>query len=180
MKPGARLLAVDDSPFTRGRDEKTFLVGLLFRGLILESAAKEEVTVDGDDAIEAICSLYEETGREARIILLHGTTFAGFNMVPLRELAERTGIPVAAFLERAPDIYEVISALEKAGLTRKALIMDRNPPYERFETERGPIFCSYVGVGREDVASLIDKYSVESRMPEQLRVAHIVAGLLGE
>jgi len=40
-----RILAVDDSPFERGKDAETSLVGIMFRDLIMELSLRERVSV---------------------------------------------------------------------------------------------------------------------------------------
>ena len=177
MKEGARILAVDDAPFDREMDAQTSLVGLLFRRMVLERARRDVVTIDGDDSLPVIGHLFFETREEARLIMLHGTTVAGFNVIDVGGLHSATGVPVAAFLEEMPDEEKVFRALRRLGYDEKIGIVRSNPPYERFLTKKGPIYCSYIGMAGEEVANLVRRWSIESRLPEQLRVADVVASL---
>lgn len=178
MKKNLRLLAIDDSPFKRDYDETTFLVGLTFRGMTLERADKVRITIDGEDAQQAIIKLYEMSGREARIILLHGTTFAGFNIVDIMSLRRQIGIPVAAFLEKPPREQVIVKTLERL-FPAKIHIFLSNPAYEEFNTPKGTLYCARAGISEDEIRELISAYTIESKLPEPIRIAHIVASLLG-
>jgi hypothetical protein len=178
MKEYLRLLAIDDSPFRRNYDENTFLVGLTFRGMTLERADKVAITVDGEDAQRGIIRLYEFGGREANLILLHGTTFGGFNIVNITALWKQTKVPIAAFLEKPPREDVVIRTLERL-FPRKIHVFLSNPGYEEFNTPKGTLYCAHVGISGNEVQELISRYSIESKLPEPVRMAHIIAGLLG-
>ncbi|RLG41721.1 MAG: hypothetical protein DRO05_03195 [Thermoproteota archaeon] len=177
MKKNLRLLAIDDSPFKRDYDETTFLVGLTFRGMTLERADKVRITIDGEDAQRGIVRLYEMGGREANIILLHGTTFAGFNIVDIVSLRRQVGVPIAAFLEKPPREQLIIKTLERL-FPAKIHIFLSNPAYEEFNTPRGILYCARVGISESEIQDLISTYTIESKLPEPIRIAHIVAGLL--
>ncbi len=178
MKGGARAMGVDDSPFRRGIDDETYLVGLLFRGNYLEGAYREKIAVDGSDSTDAILSMLKEARGEARVVLLHGTTFGGFNLVDLRRLRSEAGIPAASFLERMPDREAVESALKAAGLGDRIGVARSNPEYRAFQTPVGPVYVAEVGLGDEGVRRLIERYCLESRLPYPVRAAHVVARLL--
>jgi len=177
MKKNLRLLAIDDSPFQRDYDENTFLVGLTFRGMTLDRADKVRITIDGEDAQRGIMKLYEMGGREARIILLHGTTFAGFNIVNITALWRQIGVPIAAFLEKPPREQIIIETLERLFPTKIHVFLS-NPAYEEFDTPKGVLYCAHTGISESEIQELISTYSIESKLPEPVRVAHIVAGLL--
>ncbi len=178
MKEGLRLLAIDDSPFKREYDEKTYLVGLTFRGMTLERADKVQITIDGDDAHGGIVKLYEMGGREAQIILLHGTTFGGFNIVNILSLWKQINVPIAAFLEKPPREQIIVKTLERLFPTKIHVFLS-NPGYEEFNTPKGTLYCAHAGISESDVRELISIYSIESKLPEPIRMAHIIAGLLG-
>ncbi len=179
MKKGIRILAIDDSPFRRGRDVRTFLVGLLFRELTLELSFKELVTVDGDDSTEAVIKMVEhpKVREEAKLILTHGTTFAGLNLLDMHKLYERTEVPVVAITSREPT-NEIEKALRSANLDYKIEVLRRNPPYMSLKTPRGTCYFSAVGMSGDEVSRLLIRFAVESKIPEQLRIVDVVARLL--
>lgn len=178
MKGYVRVLAVDDTPFERGKDSRTFLVGLMFRGLMLEYAVKESVAVDGDDSTEALIRMVVDpkVREEVRLVMTHGTTFAGLNVLDMIEFHEETGVPVMAITSKMPT-SEIERAIESAGLHKKLYVVRRNPPYTPLKTPRGVCYYSTIGLSGREAERIILKYSLESKMPEQLRIVNIVAKL---
>ncbi len=179
MKRGIRILAVDDAPFDKWSDRSTFLVGLLFRELTLEVALREIIRVDGDDSTSALIKMvrHPKVREEVRVVLTHGTTFAGLNLLDMRSFYEETGIPLIAVTSREPT-DEIRAALRAAGQKWKEIILERNPSYIALETAHGTCYYSCLGLERDEVERLVRRYSLESKLPEQLRVTDLVARLL--
>ncbi len=179
MKRGVRILAVDDAPFNKWEDKRTFLIGLLFRELTIEAALREIVGVDGDDSTLALMRMvrHPKVREEVRVVLTHGTTFAGLNLLDMRFFYEETGIPVIAVTSKEPT-DEIRSALRAAKQEWKKEILERNPPYNALETMHGTCYYSHLGLERSEAEELLRRYSIESKVPEQLRVADLVARLL--
>jgi endonuclease V-like protein UPF0215 family len=120
MKPGIRVLGIDDSPFSRG-DAEALVVGVVCRkcsckeGLIVEGVLSTKVFVDGDDGTEKAIAL--ASGRFApqiRAVLLNGIMLAGFNAVDISELSRRTGLPAIALTRKKPDGAAVGNAVQNA------------------------------------------------------------------
>lgn len=181
VKGKVRILAVDDSPFERGRDSDTFLIGLLFRDLIMELSMKERVSVDGEDSTEALIRMVRspKLREEVRVVMSHGTTFAGLNVVDVNRFYEETGIPLIAVTSKVPT-NEIERAIISAGMVEKLEIVRRNPPYNPLRTPKGVCFYSTIGLTEGDAERMILKYIVESKIPEQLRIVDIVSRLLAD
>lgn len=179
MKKGARILAIDDSPFKRGRDKHTFLVGLLFRELILELSLKDVIEVDGNDSTEAVIrmSTAPSIQGEVKLILTHGTTFGGLNLLDLHRVYEATAIPIIAVTSREPT-EDIERALISAGMEYKISLVRGNPPYIPVNTPKGTSYISSVGISYGEASRLVARFSIESKIPEQLRIADIVARIL--
>ncbi len=171
-------MAVDDSPFVKGIDEYTSLIGILFRGLILEKVLKARIEVDGDDAEDKIVDMVLSLNGEVRLLFLHGTTFGGFNTVRIDRIHDRIGIPVISFLETPPGEDRVVRALSKMDREDKIKDFLSQPKFVEFNTKHGPLYCSFVGLDKVEVARLIENFSIESKMPEQLRIADMFASVL--
>jgi len=174
-----RILAVDDSPFERGKDAETSLVGIMFRDLIMELSLRERVSVDGDDSTDALIKMVRspKLKEEVRVVMSHGTTFAGLNVLDVRRFYDETGIPFIAVTSKAPT-DEIERALISAGMMEKLEIVRRNPRYNPLRTPKGVCFYSTVGLTEGDAERMILKYIVESKIPEQLRIVDIVSRLL--
>ncbi len=179
MKKGSRVLAVDDSPFQRGKDSKTFLIGLLFRDMVLERAVREIIEVDGEDSTDALIRMvrHPKIREEARIVLTHGTTFGGLNLLDMREFFEKTGVPIIAVTSREPT-NEIETALKSAGLSDRVPLLHKNPPYKSLYTPKGTCYYSILGISDTDAVYFLIRFSLESKIPEQLRVVDTVAKLL--
>lgn len=178
MKGKVRVLAVDDAPFERGRSPRALLIGLMFRDLTLEYAIRESVRVDGDDSTEALVrmTLDPKVREEVRVVMTHGTTFAGLNILDMRRFHEETGVPILAITSRMPT-GEIERAIESAGLSEKLQLVRRNPPYNPLRTPRGLCYYSTIGLSEREAERIILKYSLESKIPEQLRIVDIIARL---
>ncbi|MGC8931993.1 MAG: DUF99 family protein [Candidatus Methanodesulfokora sp.] len=172
-----RVLAVDDAPFRKGVDKWTFIVCLLFRDLILEKAIKTKIEVDGSDAEERIVEVVDSLKGEVNILMLHGTTMGGFNMIDLSSLHKKIGIPIVSFLDRAPRDELVVHALRSAGKENKIEDFLRQPKYTPFRTRYGVIYCLFEGIDEREVENIVERYCIESKFPEQLRIANIVASI---
>ncbi|ACB08136.1 Endonuclease V [Candidatus Korarchaeum cryptofilum OPF8] len=174
-----RILAVDDSPFERGKDADTFLVGIMFRDLVIELSMKERISVDGDDSTEALIRMVRspKLREEVRVVMSHGTTFAGLNVVDVSRFYEETGIPLIAVTSKVPT-NEIERAIVSAGMIEKLEIVRRNPPYNPLRTPKGVCFYSTIGMSGDEAERVILRYIVESKVPEQLRIVDIVSRLL--
>lgn len=179
MKKGIRILAVDDSPFDRRVDRSTFLIGLLFRELTLEVALRKRIEVDGNDSTSSLVGMvrHPKVKGEVRVVMTHGTTFGGLNLLDMRSFYEETALPIIAVTSREPT-STIITALKAAGKEHIAPVIERNPPYRPLDTAHGTCYYSHLGIGREEAEELIRRYAIESKIPEQLRIADIVAKLL--
>ncbi len=179
MRIKGRILAVDDSPFERGKDSETFLVGLMFRDLIMELSLRERISVDGDDSTDALIRMVRgpKLREEVRVVMSQGTTFAGLNVLDVNRFYDETGIPFIAVTSKAPT-DEIERALISAGMMGKLEIVRRNPPYSPLRTPKGVCFYSTIGLTEDEAERIILKYVVESKIPEQIRIVDIVSRLL--
>ncbi|HDI11964.1 MAG TPA: DUF99 family protein, partial [Candidatus Bathyarchaeota archaeon] len=115
IKPEIRVLGVDDGVFIPHSKGLVDVVGVVFRGgYWLDGVMRTEIEVDGLDATEKIASMIIESPhyKQLRIIMLSGITFAGFNVVDIKELYSRTELPVIALTRDLPKMEEIKQALE--------------------------------------------------------------------
>jgi len=185
IKEEIRILAWDDGPFefkTKGND---ILVGVIFRGgKILDGLLKTEVEIDGIDATEKIIEKILKTKhKDIRIIMLDGITFAGFNTVDIKEIYEKTNLPVIVVNRKKPDFKKFIETLKRMSNSRKRLkcVENAGPIYWVSVKNKRVCFQCY-GIRKDDAAKIIKESSTMSLIPEPLRVAHLIATgfVLGE
>lgn len=172
------ILGVDDAPFDKRQAHLVPVVGVLMEGNdLLEGVALGHFPVDGPDATgflaEWITGLRWRQAVQA--VVLGGITLAGLGLIDLDELARRLGIPVLAVTRREPAKSRIDEALTAARLTDRLAIAHRSPPAVRI---RPGLYVAFAGTEAGGAISLIEATLRKSRMPEPLRVAHMIAGAL--
>ena len=181
IKPEIRVLGVDDGVFIPHSKGLVDVVGIVFRGgYWLDGVMRTEIEVDGLDATEKIASMIIESPhyKQLRIIMLSGITFAGFNVVDIKELYSKTSLPVIALTRDLPKMEEIRQALENLPEKEKRwkAILNAGEIFE-VQTREGeePIYMQIAGIEREDAEKIVKITSTRSNIPEPLRVAHIIA-----
>jgi len=109
-----------------------------------------------------------------RAILLQGIAVAGFNVVDVRTLYSSLGRPVLVVARRRPDLSTIRQTLltrVKGGERKWRLIENAGMP----EPLRG-VFIQRVGMSLEQAAELLEITTLHGKIPEPLRVAHLIAG----
>ena len=153
----------------------------------LDGVLSTRIEKDGLDATEKIGGMIMCSHRYAQIraIMLNGVTFGGFNVVDIERLAGMAGRPVIAVMRKLPDMESIDRALTHLGEPgpRREAIVKAGPIYEVQTAWRGgPVYFQCKGIEKEDAARLIADTAVHSRLPEPVRVAHLIATgvVLGE
>jgi endonuclease V-like protein UPF0215 family len=172
------VLGIDDAPFDKGQRDPVPIVGVMMEGCdLVESVAIGTFPVDGDDATEFLRDWI--TGLRAfasvQAVVLGGITIAGLGVVDIEALAKRLGVPVLTVTRRDPAISELGAALESAGLRERLPIADGAP--RAFRLDAG-LYVSHAGASRAQATRLVEATVRKSRLPEPLRIAHLVARAL--
>jgi len=181
IKPEIRVLGVDDGVFIPHSKGLVDVVGVVFRGgYWLDGVMRTEIEVDGLDATEKIASMIIESPhyKQLRIIMLNGITFAGFNVVDIKELYNKTELPVIVITRDMPNMKEIEQAIERLPEKEKRWRAIQNAGEMinvRTREEEEPIYMQTAGIEREDAEKIVKITSTRSNIPEPLRVAHIIA-----
>lgn len=178
MKAQVRILGIDDGPFSF-EDERVEIVGVVVRlPSYVEGVLLSDVAVDGTDATDRVVAMLQESRfREGlALVMIDGVAFGGFNVVDIREVHARAGVPTVTVTRKEPDL----EAMEKAvrsrfpdGADRMDVI--RRGPLERVETAHKPLYVLAAGMELEAVRALIQGSTVRGALPEPLRIAHLIA-----
>ncbi|TNE85605.1 MAG: DUF99 family protein [Deltaproteobacteria bacterium] len=164
------VLGVDDGP---GQSDHADLCGVICQGTRLEGLVWGRVTRDGDDATRALLSAVDgKFRRQLHAVLTDGLTFCGLNVVDLPAVHAALGVPCVAVLRRRPDREAFDRALRAAGLESRVPLVDAAGPVH----ELGGHVFQVVGASRETTARLLDALTDRGRVPEPLRLAHLIAG----
>ena len=181
IKPEIRIVGVDDGVFIPHSKGLAEVVGVVFRGgYWLDGVMKTEVTVDGMDATEEIAEMITASPHynQIRVIMLNGITFAGFNIVDIERLSVFTGLSVIAVTREKPNFEDIRKALRNLSEGEKRWsIIEKSRKLIRVRTRPGeePVYMQIAGISREDAEKIVKESSTRSKVPEPLRVAHIIA-----
>lgn len=172
----SNVIGFDDAPFERYHQGQVVVVGAIFADLRLDGVVTGFIEKDGTDAAESLAALILESkfAGHIRLIMLQGVTLGGFNVVDAPALNKKTGLPVLIVSRVNPDMASIKKAL-LAGIPNgrhKWSIIERLGDMEPVNG----IFIQRVGLNRDEAASVIHRFSVNSRLPEPVRVAHLIAG----
>ena len=181
VKPEIRVLGVDDGVFSPHVKGLVPVVGVVFRGgYWLDGVMHTKVEVDGFDATEKIASMIINSPhyKQLRVIMLNGITFAGFNVVNIKELNTKTSLPVIAVTREKPNFNEIREALGNlpGNEERWEIIKSTGKMFEVFtRSENEKVYMQLSGILEEDARKILQLTSTRSSVPEALRVAHLIA-----
>lgn len=166
----------DDAPFERSHRGDVLVVGAVFAGTRLDGVLSTRVRRDGANATERLVECLERSRflPQLHAVLLQGIAFAGFNVVDLHALQRRTGLPVLVVGRRPPDLKAIRTALLEhvPGGRRKWRLIEAAGPMELV----AGVQVQRAGISISDTESLLTSLQLHGRMPEPLRVAHLIAG----
>jgi hypothetical protein len=176
IKQGIQVVAIDDGIHHRG-GETTGLVFAFCAGTWLEKVLYATIAVDGLDATGVVIDTLDPYTDHFRIILTHGVTVGGLNLLDLDRIHEALGRPVIAVIENEPStdgptLYDAIKNVPDAD-ERKDII-DRALPMHVVKTAAGEndLFFYTKGIDERVATQYLKKFAVRSRLPECLLLAH--------
>jgi uncharacterized protein len=181
IKPEIRVLGVDDGQFVPRSKTSALVVGVVLRGGgSFEGIMGTQIEVDGLDATDKIGAMIMGSPhyRQLRVVMLNGVTFGGFNVVDLQTLHAQTGLPVLAVTGKKPNMTQVRLALEHLPDSKQRWQAIQNAG-EMFKVETKPgkkcLYVEAAGITQEKAVEVLRLTSTRSRIPEPLRVAHLIA-----
>jgi uncharacterized protein len=176
MRP--HILGIDDAPFNKRQERPVRIVAVLMEGNdLVEGMAVGEFPVDGADATGFLATWIKAMRWQPALqgVVLGGITLAGLGLVDLEDLAKRIAVPALAVTRRPTAKSRVGAALTAAGLEDRLPVIGRSPAAIRV---RPGLYMAFAGADREHAIALIEATLLKSRMPEPLRLAHLIASAL--
>jgi uncharacterized protein len=176
-KKGLRGLAIAES--FRETDLKSKLAGVVMRrDFVIDGFVFGNATIEGDDATDAIVSMYEKLARnDISFILVSGLIISLYNIVDIKKLWKKIKIPIIgvtygesdgmeeAIRHHFPDSYESkITQYQNLGTRTKISLHTKHDIYLRVE-----------GCDIKEAKKLLDAFTLQGAIPEPLRVAQILA-----
>lgn len=182
MKLYKRVLGIDDGPFDRASDLKVSLVGVLarFDGYI-EGVAKRTVTVDGMDSTDTVVSFFDaHFGSQIDYVMTNGITVAGFNILDIADIYDRTGKPVISVTRKEPDVDSMVKAIRKhfEDSERRIGILTSLETKEIQLDSSTTLFANLAGIELPEALEALQKSTIRGNIPEPIRLAHMIAGAI--
>jgi len=174
----SNLIGIDDAPFDRDFRGDVPLVGTVWARSRLDGVVTGRVRKDGANATRAVVCMVRGSpfDEHVRLVLLQGIAFGGFNVVDLDALHRELGRPVLVVARSEPDLDAIRDALLRRvpGGARKWRLIEAAGPMEPAEG----VWIQRRGITRDATASLLREQIRHGRLPEPLRIAHLVAGAM--
>ena len=186
MKDFPITIGFDDAKFTFNSELKnTDLIGIICQGTRIVGMVKKEILIDGDNATEVLIELTKQNEKHVQYIITDTITFGGFNIIDLEKIYRITEKPIIAVTERMVNLEAVRKAIVKKfpnNYEQKLLkIVNAGDLYETsIETAGGysKVYFHSKGIQVSEVDSLLHKLCIDSKIPEPVRIAHIVGKTL--
>lgn len=144
-----------------------------------------KVQVDGNDATEKLIQLVEKTRHfpQLKSIMLDGIALAGFNVIDIQKLSEKTKLPVIVLIRKKPDLEKIKTALSNLpdGQEKLKLIKKAGEIFP-VSLPEGKVYIQIAGLSSREAEKIVKLAATRSLIPEPIRIAHIVASgiVLGE
>ncbi|MFX1531616.1 MAG: DUF99 family protein [Promethearchaeota archaeon] len=185
MKDNPITIGIDDSTFDLKSDFKTAqLIGVICQGIRMVNVIRTEIDIDGNNATEKIIELVRQNEKQVQYVFTHTITFGGFNIINLEQIYNEVNIPIIAFNDKKVDIDSVVNALikkfPKDYKEKIQCILEAGNLYQsRIQTAGGisNIYFHLKGIEISEVNFLLKKSSIDSKLPECLRLAHLIGKL---
>ena len=179
-KKGLRGLAIAES-FTQNSN-KSILAGVVMRrDFVIDGFVFGNATLEGNDATDAILSMYKKLNRpDISYLLISGIIISMYNIVDLKKISETLEIPVIgvtyedskgiedAIKYHFPDSYE--SKLKEYGGLEDREKITLHTSFDVYIRKEGCVLS--------DVKHLLDELTLQGSFPEPLRVAQLLAKTL--
>lgn len=180
IKDGIHVVGIDDAPHMRG-DTLTEVVFTYCKSTFIERVSLSLIAVDGKDSTQVILEELQKNTESFTLILLHGITVGGLNIVDIQKISDELHKPIIAVTENPPTtnlLYTVVEFTHYSQI-RKDLIKKAGPLFS-YLTKNGttPIFYHRKGISKGVAEEFFKKFCIRSRLPEPLLLAHKIASAM--
>ncbi len=179
IKSEIRVLGVDDGQFIPHTQGTVIVVGVVFRGgCWIDGVMHTRIAIDGLDATEKLALMINSSPhrRQLRLVMLNGLTFAGFNIVDIKQLNVVTGLPVIVLTRDMPDLEAIHQALKNLPHSeeRWRMVLEAGEIHE-VNCKGSKSYMGLAGISLADAIKIVQLTATRSSFPEPLRVAHLIA-----
>lgn len=179
IKKEIRIIGIDDSYFTRSQKE-VLIVGAITRGKYsLDGVLTTRILVDGMDSTQKITEMINNSRHkpQLKIIMTNGITFAGFNILDIKELAKITNLPVIVIMRKMPNLKKIKNTLKKHFDDWKTRwkIIKKAGKIKKMKIKNFTLFYQHAKISENECKEVIEKSILRGKIPEPLRLAHLIA-----
>src|SRR3989344_2596827 len=179
IKRELRILGIDDGPFKFKGRGKTILVGTVFRsGFWLDGLLTTKIKIDGFDATKKIVEMVNKSRHkdQLRVIMLDGLTFGGMNFADINKINGKTGLPVIVVNRRRPRFEKIRNALKHfQDAEKRWKFIEKAGEIQQVNVGNHNLYIQTAGIKLEDAQKILKLSCTRSKIPEPLRVAHLIA-----
>jgi len=195
LKQHPIVIGIDDAPFVFANTPPSNnirpgttvpVIGATCKGVHLVGLDRIQVTIDGRDATDQVRTMIQSSKhfREIQYILLDGVALGGFNIVDCEAIYAALDIPIITVSVKNPDLPAMEAALQKHfpdAKERIVILHHIGSPVElEVDIGLGPniIYFKPFGIPVEIAQDLLRVLCKHSKVPEPLRLAHLIASVL--
>lgn len=176
-KKGVRVLGVAES-FEKS-DSKSVVSGVIMRGDIrIDGFGVCFPTIGGKDSTRELLSLFAELKREdIRAWMLGGNVISWFNIIDIMTLHEKTDTPVICVSYHPSEGIEkyLVEYFPDDWKERLELLKSTGERVEVQLSTGHSLFLSTAGISVSRARRLVDKFTLDGRVPEPIRVSRTIA-----
>jgi len=176
QKKGLRVLGIAES-FVRS-PPLSRLAGVVMRGdMRIDGAALAGIRVAGDDATAGVQRIFQELDRsDINAVMLNGAVISWFNIIDLQLVFERLQLPVICLTyEESPGLERYIREYFEQP-EEKLRLYHRLGEREALTLRTGyRVYVRALGLDLQESRALLNKFTLDGRVPEPLRVARLMA-----
>ncbi len=175
VKEGIRILGLDDCYINK----EVWVVGILYRlNAGVEGVIRFNIEKDGFDSTEAIINHVKRSrfGKTINVIMTNGISFGGFNIFDPKKIFNETGIPIIVISTKRPRFDKIRKALKKLSNWKKRWgLVKKFGEVKEIKIKNSLIYFQHIGIKETDARAIIRKSCVRSKVPEPIRLAHLIA-----
>ena len=176
-KTGVRVLAVAES-FERD-DKRSIVTGIVMRGdLRIDGFGICRPAIGGSDSTASLISLFQRLERpDIRAWMLGGSVISWFNIVDIAKLHQATEVPVVCVTYNPSEgIEKYLQEYFPEDWKNRLEIMHRAGQRHEVKLRTGhTVYLTTSGLTRTRAKQLVDRFTLDGKIPEPIRVARIAA-----
>ena len=173
MKKQIRVIGIDDSSFNKFKDKKVLVIGTIYRGGdFIDGLVSCYVDKDGKDATDKLIEMINKCKFKPQLqySFIDGIAVAGFNVIDVKKLSQKTKLPVIVVIRDYPDFEKIKKTLRYLRMKEKIKLIEKAGSVIKMNN----IFVQLTNLDVEKAKQLLRITCTHSNIPEPLRVAHII------